>query len=433
MGMDLEIKQHFLGTHFFNPPRYMKLLEIIPLPETLPEVVEFVAEFGERVVGKGIVYAKDSPNFIANRIGIFGMLNLMKIMAEEGLTIEEVDAITGPAMGRPKSASFGTTDLVGLDTFAHVAKNLYENAPEDEMREVFKVPDFVQKMLEKKWLGNKTGQGFYKRIKTEAGKEKLVLDYKTLEYRPAQKVKFPSLDAVKAASTPADKAKALIYAEDRAGKFAWKITSESLLYAARRVPEIADDIYNIDNAVKWGFNYEAGPFESWDALGVEESVARMRKEGKAIPPLVEKLLAKKHKTFYQKKDGKLYFFDLKTGTVQKSRGEPANHPPAHAEGTGKSGEIQCRGQPDRHGRRRGLPGIPYLYECHRSGNHRNDPRVPEDRGEGLRGDGHRQPRREVFRGRQPAHARWGDREIQLGGHRRGDQGHPGRHDGHEVL
>ena len=321
-GMDLEIKQHFLGTHFFNPPRYMKLLEIIPLPETLPEVVKFMADFGERVLGKGIVYAKDSPNFIANRIGIFGMLNLMKIMDEEGLTIEEVDAITGPPMGRPKSAAFGTTDLVGLDTFAHVAKNLYENAPNDEMREVFKVPEFVQKMLDKKWLGNKTGQGFYKRIKTEAGKEKLVLDYKTLEYRPAQKAKFPSLDAAKAASTPAAKAKALIYGEDRAGKFAWKITNDSLLYAARRIPEIAEDVYNIDNAVKWGFNYEAGPFESWDALGVEESVDRMKKEGKAIPPLVEKLLKKKYQTFYQKKDGKVYFFDLKTGRYKKAPENP---------------------------------------------------------------------------------------------------------------
>ena len=260
-GMDLEFKQHFLGTHFFNPPRYMKLLEIIPIPETLPEVVEFMADFGERVLGKGIVYAKDSPNFIANRIGIFGMLHLMKTMVEDGYSIEEVDAITGPAMGRPKSASFGTTDLVGLDTFAHVAKNLYENAPKDEMREIFKIPDFVQKMLEKNWLGNKTGQGFYKRIKSEAGKENLVLDYKTLEYRPAQKIKYPSLDAAKAASGAADKTKALIYAEDRAGQFAWKITSESLLYAARRIPEIADDIYNVDNAMKWGFNWEAGPFE----------------------------------------------------------------------------------------------------------------------------------------------------------------------------
>jgi len=321
-GMDLEFKQHFLGTHFFNPPRYMKLLEIIPIAQTLPEVVEFMAYFGERILGKGIVYAKDSPNFIANRIGIFGMLHLMKIMAEDGYSIEEVDAITGPPMGRPKSAAFGTTDLVGLDTFAHVAKNLYENATKDEMREIFKIPDFVQKMIEKNWLGNKTGQGFYKRIKSEAGREKLALDYNTLEYRPAQKVKYPSLDAAKAASNAAAKAKALIYADDRAGQLAWKITSESLLYAARRIPEIADDIYNVDNAVKWGFNYEAGPFESWDALGVEESVARMKKEGKDLPPLVKSLLAKKKKSFYQKKDGRLYFFDLKTGRYKKVAEKP---------------------------------------------------------------------------------------------------------------
>ncbi len=320
-GMDLEFKQHFLGTHFFNPPRYMKLLEIIPLPETLPEVVQFMADFGERVLGKGIVYAKDTPNFIANRIGIFGMLYLMKTMVDEGYTIEEVDAITGPAMGRPKSASFGTTDLVGLDTFAHVAKNLYENAPQDEQRDIFKVPEFIEKMIASKWLGAKTGQGFFKRIKSEAGKEKLALDYKTMEYRPAQKIKFPSLDAAKAAQGAGNKLKALVYADDRAGQFAWKITSESLLYAAKRIPEIANDLYNIDNAMKWGFNWEGGPFEGWDAIGVAESVARMRKEGKTIPPLVEKLL-KKHKTFYQKKDGKLYFFDLKTGRYKKAPENP---------------------------------------------------------------------------------------------------------------
>lgn len=322
VGMDLEIKQHFLGTHFFNPPRYMKLLEIIPLPETLPEVVKFMADFGERVLGKGVVYAKDTPNFIANRIGIFGMLYLMKKMAEEGLSIEEVDAITGPAMGRPKSASFGTTDLVGLDTFAHVAKNLYDNAPHDEQREVFKVPDFIEKMIASKWLGAKTGQGFFKRIKTEAGKEKLALDYKTMEYRPAQKVKYPSLDAAKAAQGAGNKLKALVSADDRAGQFAWNITSESLLYAAQRIPEIADDLYNVDNALKWGFNWEGGPFEGWDAIGVEESVARMKKEGKAIPPLVEKLLKKKYQTFYQKKNGKLYFFDLKTGRYKKAPENP---------------------------------------------------------------------------------------------------------------
>ena len=321
-GMDLEFKQHFLGTHFFNPPRYMKLLEIIPIPETLPEVVKFMADFGERVLGKGIVYAKDTPNFIANRIGIFGMLNLMKTMAEEGYSIEEVDAITGPAMGRPKSASFGTTDLVGLDTFAHVAKNLYENAPQDEMREIFKVPDFVQKMIEKKWLGNKTGQGFYKRIKSEAGKEKLVLDYKTLEYRPAQKVKYPSLDAAKAASGRGQQDQGLGLCRGPGRQVRLENDQRIPALCRPRIPEIADDIYNIDNAMKWGFNWEAGPFETWDAIGVEESVARMKKEGKAIPPLVEKLLAKKHKTFYQTKDGQVYFFDLKTGGYKKVEENP---------------------------------------------------------------------------------------------------------------
>jgi 3-hydroxyacyl-CoA dehydrogenase len=319
--MSGEFKEHFLGTHFFNPPRYMKLLEIIPLPETLPDVVAFMADFGERVLGKGIVHAKDSPNFIANRIGIFGMLNMMKIMEEDGYTIEEVDAITGPPLGRPRSAAFGTTDLVGLDTFAHVAKNLYENAEEDEMRELFKIPAYVQKMIEKNWLGNKTGQGFYKRIRSEKGKEKLVLDYKTLEYRPVQKVQYPSLDAAKAASG-ADKAKALVYGSDRAGQFAWKISRDFLLYAARRIPEIAEDICNIDHAVKWGFNYEAGPFEFWDAIGVVESVARMEKEGQAIPPLVRTLLAGGKTSFYQKKDGRLTYFDLQSKEYQKVPEKP---------------------------------------------------------------------------------------------------------------
>jgi len=321
-GMDLEFKQYFLGTHFFNPPRYMKLLEIIPLPETLPEVVKFMADFGERVLGKGIVYAKDTPNFIANRVGIFGMLYLIKTMAEGGYTIEEVDAITGPAMGRPKSASFRTADLVGLDTFAHVAQNLFENAPKDEMREIFQIPDFVQKMLENKWLGDKTGQGFYKRVKTAAGKETLALDYKTMEYHPSQKIKYSSLDAAKAASGAGNKIKALVDAEDRAGQFAWKVVSESLLYTAQRIPEITNDIFNVDNALKWGFNWELGPFETWDAIGVEESVARMKKEGRLIPSLVESLLAKKKKTFYLKKDGRLSFFDLKSGRYKKVEEKP---------------------------------------------------------------------------------------------------------------
>jgi len=321
-GMSLEFRQHFLGTHFFNPPRYMKLLEIIPLPETLSDVVKFIADFGERILGKGIVYAKDTPNFIANRLGIFGMLHLMKTMAQEGYTIEEVDAITGPAMGRPKSASFRTTDLVGLDTFAHVAKNLYENAPKDERRETFKIPDFVQKMIENKWLGDKTGQGFYRRVTSAAGRETLVLNYKTMEYHPEQKVKYPSLEAAKAASGAGNKIRALISADDRAGQFARKVVSEFLLYAARRIPEITDDVCNVDNAMKWGFNWELGPFETWDAVGVEESMARMKKEGKVIPPLVKALLAKKKKTFYVKKNGRLSFFDLQTGRYKKVEEKP---------------------------------------------------------------------------------------------------------------
>ena len=315
--MDAEFKQYFLGTHFFNPPRYMKLLEIIPLPETRPEVIKLIADFGERVLGKGIVYAKDTPNFIANRIGIFGMLYLIKTMMEKGYTIEEVDAITGPAMGRPKSASFRTTDLVGLDTFAHVAKNLYDNVPHDEKREIFKIPDFIQKMIERQWLGDKTGQGFYKQVKTGEGKEILVLDLKTLEYRPSAKVKYPSLEAAKAAPNAATKIKTLVYAEDRAGQFAWEVVSESLLYAASKIPEIADDIYNVDNALKWGFNWELGPFETWDALGVKESVARMKKEGKTIPPLVEKLLAQGKESFYCRRNGQIFFFDLQLGDYKK--------------------------------------------------------------------------------------------------------------------
>lgn len=316
-GMDLEFKQHFLGTHFFNPPRYMKLLEIIPLPETKPEVIKLIADFGERILGKGIVYAKDTPNFIANRIGIFGMLYLIKTMMEKGYSIEEVDAITGPAMGRPKSASFRTTDLVGLDTFAHVAKNLYDNVPHDEKREIFKIPDFIQKMIERQWLGDKTGQGFYKQVKTGEGKELLVLDLQTLEYRPSAKVKYPSLEAAKASPDAGSKIKTLIYAEDRAGQFAWEVISESLLYAASKIPEIADDIYNVDNALKWGFNWELGPFETWDAIGVKESVARMKKEGKSIPPLVEKLLAQGQESFYVRRHGQIFFFDLQLGDYKK--------------------------------------------------------------------------------------------------------------------
>lgn len=315
-GMPLEFRQHFLGTHFFNPPRYMRLLEIISLPETRPDVIQFMGEFGERVLGKGVVYANDTPNFIANRIGAFGLLNSIRAMVEKGLTIPEVDAITGPAMGRPKTASFRTLDLVGLDTFAHVARNLYENTAGDESREIFHVPEFIQKMIANQWLGNKTGQGFYKEIQQGDRKEYLALDYKTLEYHPAPKIQYASLEAAKAALDLANKMKALIQSNDQAGSYAWQVLSDTLLYAARRIPEIAGDIVNIDKAMKWGFNWEWGPFEIWDAIGVEESVGRMEKEGKALCPLVEKVLATPQKSFYVKKEGRLSFFDLKTESYQ---------------------------------------------------------------------------------------------------------------------
>ena len=328
VGMDIEIKQHFLGTHFFNPPRYMKLLEIIPLPETLPEVVKFMADFGERVLGKGVVYAKDTPNFIANRIGIFGMLYLMKKMAEDGLSIEEVDAITGPAMGRPKSASFGTTDLVGLDTFAHVAKNLYDNAPHDERREVFKVPDFIEKMIASKWLGAKTGQGFFKRIKTEARKEEagLRLQDHGISSGPEGQISFPG--CVQSRPGRREQAQGLSLCRRSGGSFAWNITSESLLYAAQRIPEIADDLYNLDNAMKWGFNWEGGPFEG-SGCDRSRGVGRPdEKRGQGDPAAGRETLEEKVSDVLSEERRKTLLLRLENRALQESPRKPPDHPPS---------------------------------------------------------------------------------------------------------
>jgi 3-hydroxyacyl-CoA dehydrogenase len=313
-GLSDDFRKHFLGTHFFNPPRYMRLLEIIPTEETLPEVVETMAAFGERTLGKGIVYCKDRPNFIANRIGVFAMMAAIRAMLEGNYTIEEVDQLTGPATGKPKSATFRTGDIVGIDTLVHVANNLYEAVPEDEMRSMFIVPDFIKAMVERKMLGDKTKQGFYKRMKGNGEKEILTLDYTTLEYRPRRKGKFPSLEAAKNIESLPERLKMLVYANDRAGEFLWRTTRDILLYAANRIPEISDDILNVDRAMRWGFNWQLGPFETWDAIGVEQSVQRMRAEGKTIPPLVEKLLASGRTTFYERRNGTTVYFDLGTGT-----------------------------------------------------------------------------------------------------------------------
>jgi len=305
-----EFKRHFLGTHFFNPPRYMKLLEIIPHEKTDPKILGEVKSFAEEVLGKGVVLCKDTPNFIANRIGTYGLQVTLKVMEEMGLGPDEVDTVTGRAMGRPKSATFRTLDLVGLDTFVHVARNVHDHASDEEEKQAFTISPLLLKMVENGWLGEKSGQGFYKKVKTDKGSEILALDPKTMEYRPRKKLKARSLELSKRAKSKAEQFQALIYADDAAGKFAWAITKSVLLYSARRLPEIADDIASVDKAMKWGFNWDLGPFELWDAIGVEKSVERMREEGETIPEWVEKLLQSGAKSFYKDKEGQAFQFSI---------------------------------------------------------------------------------------------------------------------------
>ena len=313
-GRSKDFREHFMITHFFNPVRYMKLLEFITGDETKPEIVSFMQEFSENVLGKGIVYGKDTPNFIANRVGTFSMLDTIKTMIEDGYAIDEVDAIVGRPMGRPGSAAFGTADLVGLDTLVHVTDNVYENTPNDEKREVFKVPEFINKMVKQGWLGDKSGQGFYKKMKDETGRKKLVLDYNTMEYKDSQKYKYESLEMAKNAETPEEKSRVLISSDDRGAKFAWKVTRDTLIYALNRIPEIADDIVSIDNALKWGYNWSIGPFEGWDAIGVASSIERMKKEGLKVPDTVNRVIEKGYGRFYLDIKGDKYYFDLQTNT-----------------------------------------------------------------------------------------------------------------------
>jgi 3-hydroxyacyl-CoA dehydrogenase len=312
-GRGSEFKRNFLVTHFFNPVRFMKLLEIVPGEETDQEVIDTWVKIGRDRLGKGIVFGKDTPNFIANRIGVYGLMKVIHLMIQDGYTIEEVDAIFGPPMGRPKSAAFGTCDLVGIDTFAHVTKNCYDSLPNDDERDVFILPEFVQKMIEMKLLGNKTKAGFYK--KSESG-ERLVLDYNTLQYRPLIKPDFDSIKATKGVDNPKDKLVNLLNTDDRGSKLAWKATAHTLIYAAKRIGEIADDIVNIDNAMKWGFNWELGPFEVWDAIGVRESVEKMESEGFKVPEIVKRVLTEGEGTFYKKEGAQRYYFDFATGTYK---------------------------------------------------------------------------------------------------------------------
>ncbi|HEV2424394.1 MAG TPA: 3-hydroxyacyl-CoA dehydrogenase NAD-binding domain-containing protein [Terriglobia bacterium] len=323
-GFSEDFRRHWLGTHFFNPPRYMKLLEVIPTPETLPEVTEAVSRFGEIVLGKGIVMAKDTPNFIANRIGTFVTLNVFRIMQQDGYSIEEIDALTGPAMGLPKSATFRTLDLVGLDVLAHVVENLRQSLPNDERRELFEAPAFVTEMLKRKLLGDKTRQGFYRKLKAAAGEESEIqtLDLATFEYRPRQKPKFASLDMLRGVEDIGQRVAQLLDATDRAGAFYRRTLSDTFHYAANRIPEIADNIVAVDSAMRWGFNWERGPFELSDAVGVEKIVEQWKKEQRPIPPLVEKLVSSGQKSFYRDNQGESSYFDLATSAYRPKPERP---------------------------------------------------------------------------------------------------------------
>lgn len=309
-----DFKAHFVGIHFFNPPRYMKLVEVIPGTKTSGEIACGISGFLDRRLGKGVVPAKDRPNFIANRIGVFGMMATIHEMIAGGWTPTEVDQMTGKAIGHASSATFRTSDLVGLDVTAHVTTNLYPAVPDDEDREVFQIPEVISSLLDKKLLGDKTGGGFFKKSKDAEGKRVILeLDLATFEYKPQVKTKFLSLDAAKGIEDRAKRVKTLVWGEDRVGEFLWKTTSRVSRYAANRIPEIADTIVEIDNAIKWGFGWEIGVFEAWDAIGVAESVERMRNEGQAIPANVEAMLASGATSFYKNESGVRSFYDLVAG------------------------------------------------------------------------------------------------------------------------
>ena len=322
-SMTDEFQQHWAGTHFFNPPRYLKLVELIPGPKTSSDVIETLSDFCDRRLGKGVVLAKDTPNFIANRIGTFSMLNVLRLMGTLGMSVEEVDACTGPAIGQPKSATFRTADIVGLDVLVHVVKNIYESVTNDESREMYRVPVLVEEMMRRGWLGDKTGQGFYKQVKGDGEKEILALDVHTMEYRPRQKARFASIESGKGIEDTRQRLRMLLgptlegQKGDKAQQFLWGSISESCLYAARRVPEISDNVADVDRAMRWGFAWELGPFEVMDALGVKAFAEAVTKEGRAQPPVLEKLLASGRNGFYESAKGETTVFDIASGAAKK--------------------------------------------------------------------------------------------------------------------
>lgn len=304
-GLDQNFRERFLVMHFFNPVRYLHLLEIVPNKDTKEEIMTLMASFGEERLGKGVVIGKDTTNFVANRVGVYAMMETIDAVVSGDFSVEEIDAIFGPAMGRPKSAVFRTADVIGIDTFIHVAKNCYDNLSHDECHSSFKIPAFIEKMAENGWLGQKSGQGFYKK----EGKTIYALDPKSMTYHEKTKPRFESIGQARNLSSLAEKISGVAYADDKAGRLFFTLAAKSSIYAASRLGEIADDIVDIDNAMKWGFGWEMGPFETWDAMGVKKSVERMQKEGLAIPPWVLEMLEAGRDTFYTKgAHGKTYFY-----------------------------------------------------------------------------------------------------------------------------
>lgn len=309
-GRSEDFKKHFCGTHFFNPPRYLRLLEIIPTPSTDQEVIDFLMHYGDLYLGKTTVLAKDTPAFIANRIGVFGIMYIFSLIDKMALTIDEVEALTGPIIGRPKSATFRTADVVGIDTLVKVAKGVYENCPTDEARDNFSIPAWLEKMVSNNWLGDKTGQGFFSKRKNDKGeKEIFTLDLNTLEYKPRQKPKFGSIDAAKAVDDLKQRLKMLVAAPNKAGEFYRQFHYGLFSYISHRIPEISDEVFRIDDAMMAGFGWEIGAFESWDTLGVEKTVQAMKSAGYPVASWVDEMLAAGNKTFYKIEGGKTLGYD----------------------------------------------------------------------------------------------------------------------------
>ncbi|HSR59572.1 MAG TPA: 3-hydroxyacyl-CoA dehydrogenase/enoyl-CoA hydratase family protein [Robiginitalea sp.] len=323
-GRSEDFRRHFCGTHFFNPPRYLKLFEVIPGPDTLPEVLAFLESYGEKFLGKTAVVAQDTPAFIGNRIGIFGIMSLFHTVKEMGLTVEEVDKLTGPVIGRPKSATFRTVDVVGLDTLVHVANGIGENCPKDERHDLFTLPPYIGTMVENGWLGSKTGQGFYKKVRKDDGSsEILTLDLATLEYRPNKRASFATLEGTKAIDAVIDRFAVLVSGKDKAGEFYRKSFGALFAYVSHRIPEITDALYKIDDAMKAGFGWEHGPFQIWDAVGLEKGIEMAREAGQQVAPWVGNLQKSGATSFYSVQDGATYFFDIPAGKHAKVPGQDA--------------------------------------------------------------------------------------------------------------